>query len=153
MKFLFLVLLAGVRLIFVCFRILVPLFVPLMVVKVIAHLPHSLSSRSLVLHRHLCQPRIHVELYVVRIKNIFVVVSYSDVFIALNTLIIIARHWFLFCLFDGSELIGDPVCPFFGIVDWFLLGFWLLSRFWGRGLGTHFNEVRREEAKAIRLLD
>lgn len=153
MKLLFLVLLAGVRLILVGFRILVALLVPLMVVKVVAHLAHRLRSRSLVLHRHFCQPRIHVKLDVVSVEDILVVIVYSDVFVSPNTLVIVAGQWLLLRLLGLFELFRDPVSPFCRIVDCLFVGFWVLSRFWWRGLGSHFYEVGREEPKLVRLPD
>jgi hypothetical protein len=81
-----------VRSISVSLRITITLLVPLMVVEVVSHLPHSLRARSLVLYWNSCQTCSHVVLHVVSIQNSFVVIIYFNVFITGDTVVIVTSY-------------------------------------------------------------
>merc|ERR1711937_758865 len=66
------------------------LLIPLIKIKIVTHLPHCLGVRSLVLHRHLSQPSIHIKLHIAAIQDILVVIVHSYIFVALYTLILLA---------------------------------------------------------------
>ena len=135
---------AGIGLVLPGLRILVPLLVPLVVVEVIAHLPHCLGSRGLVLYRHLGQSCTDIEFDVVALQNVLVVLVYFDVFVPGDALVTFTGQQLLVSLLGLVELLVQPVGSLLRVVDWdFAVLFWLLDwsgRWWWR-FGSYFHVV------------
>ena len=151
MQFLLLFLL-RIRTVSVCLWILISLFVPLMIIKVVSHLSDCLWAGGLIFYRNSSKTSIGIKFNIVSIENIFVCVSNSYVFISLYTLIVLTRN--------GSNLTRRTLIsqlfihPIFLSLFWFINSLFILAflfrcalrrRGW-RWLCSNLNIVRWEKS-------
>lgn len=103
------------------------LLTPLMIIKVVSHLPDRLGRRILTLNGNLRQPRSHIILHVITLQDVFILIVDFDHFVACDALVVFAL--------DGAvhlgQLLLQPVF-LFGVVGW---------GFGQRGRGAHFYEI------------
>lgn len=133
MQFLFL-LFTFVSLSLKCLGVLIPLFIPLMEIKIIAHLPNCFSSWSLILNWYPRQSSIDIKLYIIGIKDILIFIVYFYIFVACNTLIIITCNWLLPIIFYLINFLTYPIFTHLGVVYLLrMLRFVLLLALRGRG--------------------
>jgi hypothetical protein len=151
MQFLLLFLL-RIRTVSVCLWILISLFVPLMIIKVVSHLPDCLWAGRLIFYRNSSKTSIRIKFNIVSIENIFVCISNSYIFISLYPLIVLTRN--------GSNLSRRTLIfqlfihPIFlsllrFINSLFIIAFLFrcaLGRGWWRWLCSNLNIVRWEKS-------
>lgn len=138
------------------FRVLVLFFIPLVIVKVITHLPDCFCCRGLVLHRNLCQTCVHIEFNVVTIQNSLVVIVYLHVLETSNSLIVIACYCLVCTLLDLVKLFSHPVDSFGRVKNclFFIFG-WRFGGLRGRGrrFCSNFDVVRWEKSVLFWFFD
>lgn len=133
-----------------CFRILISLLVPLMIIKIITHLPDCLWTWSLIFYRNSRKTSIRIKFYITCIQNILVWFSNSHVFISLYSLIILAWNSCLLSRNLSFQLFAHPI---FLLFSWlinclFIVVFLLLRggrRRWWRWFSSNFNIIRWEK--------
>jgi hypothetical protein len=61
----------------------------LMIIKIISHLPNSLSSWCLIFDWYSCQTSSYVKLYIISIQNIFILIINFNIFITFYSVIVV----------------------------------------------------------------
>lgn len=89
MQLFLLILFVRVRLVFIGFRIFVSLLVPLVVVKIIAHLPDCFSCWSLIFDWHPSKSSVDIKFDVIALEDVLVVIVNFHIFVACYSLIVI----------------------------------------------------------------
>ncbi len=156
MQLFLLILFVRVRLVFIGFRIFVPLLVPLVVVKVIAHLSDCLGCWSLIFDWHPSKSGVDIEFDVIALEDVLVVIVDFHIFVACYSLIVITSQRPLLSLLGLLKLFSHPVCSFFWIVNFclFFLFFLLFSSLWRRRrFCSYFYVVGGKEPLLIWLLN
>lgn len=67
----------------------IPFLIPLMIIKIISHLPNSLSSWCLIFDWYSCQTSSYVKLYIISIQNIFILIINFNIFITFYSVIVV----------------------------------------------------------------
>lgn len=105
-------------------RIFIPLFIPLMIIKVISHLSDCFRARSLIFYRNPSKSSICIKFHIIGIQNILVCISYPHIFISLYSLIILTRNS---CLLSRNLLFQLLDHPIFLSLFWFVNSLFLIA--------------------------